>query len=193
MITILELQLAILIYVRSIREANFQLHLATLRPLMKRYFALDHPNYARWLSVHLLDLLQCKYKFPDLYDYFNNGFFTFQKTSSEYSNMALDQIHEQNNTQIKGIGGASHIVNITDESALVRWELCAGELSKILLDFENYALSPSPCNTQPMKIVKHHEDTESFKNRFTEDVKRVVSGFTVNILFSQLNLLQSIM
>ena len=47
--------------------------------------------------------------------------------------------------------------------------------------FENYALSPSSCNTQPVKIVKHHE---SFKNRFTEYVKRVVSGFTVNLFLA---------
>ena len=36
--------------------------------------------------------------------------------------MALDQIHEQNNTQIMDIGSASDILN--------------------LLDFENYAVSP---------------------------------------------------
>ena len=45
-------------------------------------FATDHPNYARWLSVHLFDLLQLKYNFPQLYDNFNNGQFTFQKSQS---------------------------------------------------------------------------------------------------------------
>ena len=45
---ILELQLSILVYITSIRESNFQLHLAALRSLIKWYFALDHFNYARW-------------------------------------------------------------------------------------------------------------------------------------------------
>ena len=178
---ILELQLIILVYVRSIRESNFQLHLAVLRSVMKWFFALDHPNYSRWLSVHLLDLLQLKYNFPQLYNHFNNGQFTFQKTNTEYSNMALDQVHEQNNAQIKGIGGASHLVNLSDESPLVRWELCAGELYKLLFDFENDALSPtSSMIDDPNQIQKHHEDNTSFRNRFVKDVELVIAGFNVN-------------
>ena len=65
--------------------------------VMEWVFDLDHPNYSRWLSVHLFDLFQLKYNFPQLYDNFNNCQFTFQKSYTEYSNMALDQIHEQNN------------------------------------------------------------------------------------------------
>ena len=135
---VLELQLSILVYITSIRESNFQLHLAALRSLMKWYFALDHFNYARWLSVNLFDLLQVKGQFPDIYNQFSVGQFTFQKTISEYFNMALDQVHEQNNTKIKGIGGATHLVNLSDESPLVRWELCAGELTKMLQCFNVY-------------------------------------------------------
>lgn len=96
--TILELQINILIYVRSLRESNFMLHIASLRSLMKWYFSLDHIHYSRWLTVHLFDLLQLKYNFPDIFHNFNNGQFTFQKPSSQFSNMALDQVHEQNNT-----------------------------------------------------------------------------------------------
>ena len=69
---------------------DYPLHVTVLRRLMKWYFTLDHYNYARWLSVHLFDLVCLPYTCPD-------GFFTFQKTRSEFSNMALDQVHEQNN------------------------------------------------------------------------------------------------
>ena len=159
---ILELQLIILVYLRFIRESNFHLHLASLRSVMKCFFALDHPNYSRWLSVHLFDLLQLKYNFPQQYDHFNNGQFPFQASYTEYSNMALGQIHEQNNAQIKGIGGASHLVNLSDESPLVRWELCAGELYKLLFDFENDAMdSPSSIINESIQIQKHHEDNHS--------------------------------
>ena len=50
--------------------------------------------------------------------------------------MALDQVHEQNNEFIKGVGGASHLVNRSDESVLIRWELCGSELAKMISDFE---------------------------------------------------------
>ena len=36
--------------------------------------------------------------------------------------MALDQIHEQNNDLIKGVGGATHLINREDDSALLRWQ-----------------------------------------------------------------------
>ena len=95
--------------------------------------------------------------------------------------MALDQIHEQNNTIVKGIGGATHLVNLSDESPLVRWELCAGELSKLLLDFENNALpSKSSKLDDSIEIRKHHEDNPSFRNRFVKDVELVIAGFTIN-------------
>ena len=125
---ILELQLSVLVYVRSLREANFQLHLACLRSILKWSFSSDHQNYSRWLTVHLFDMLQLKSNFPDIYSQFSNGKFTFQKTLSELSKMALDHVHEQNNTIVKGTGGATHLVNVSDKSSLVRWELCAGEL-----------------------------------------------------------------
>ena len=43
--------------------------------------------------------------------------------------MVLDQVHEQNNELIKGVGGASRFLNREDESALLRWELCGSELA----------------------------------------------------------------
>ena len=77
--------------------------------------------------------------------------------------MALDQVHEQNNTLIKGIGGASHLLNHSDESPLLRWELCEDNTPSI----------PSLKN-------KHHEDNSSFRERFNEDVKRVFAAFSDN-------------
>ena len=38
--------------------------------------------------------------------------------------MTPDQVHEQYNTIIKGIGGATYLVNRSDESPPLRWELC---------------------------------------------------------------------
>ena len=90
--------------------------------------------------------------------------------------MALDQIHEQNNAQIKGNGGASHLVNLSGESPLVRWELCAGELYKLMFDFENDAMdSPSSIINESIQIQKHHEDNTSFRTRFIKDIELLVA------------------
>ena len=47
-------------------------------------------------------------------------YFTFQKTDQQFSLMGLDQIHEQNNAVMKGMGGATSSLNKFDESSLAR-------------------------------------------------------------------------
>ena len=48
------------------------------------------------------------------------GFFSFTKTKCPFSQIALDQVHEQNNKIIKGVGGATSLLNTQDESVLIR-------------------------------------------------------------------------
>ncbi|WAR11602.1 hypothetical protein MAR_025782, partial [Mya arenaria] len=52
----LDLELKVLIFVRSIRSRNFRLYIESLKSLLPWFFALDHTNYARWLPVHVRDL-----------------------------------------------------------------------------------------------------------------------------------------
>ena len=119
-------------------------------------FALNHYNYARWVSAHLFDFVNLQLSHPDVYENFMNGFFTFNKSCSEFSNMALDQIHEQNNDLIKGVGGATHLINREDDSALLRWEICGSELAGMISSFEDEV---SVSNDKAANYGKHHEDT----------------------------------
>ena len=57
---------------------------------------------------------------PQLHKFFMEGYVTFQKTDHQFSLMGLDQIQEQNNAAMKGMGGATSSVNIFDESSLLR-------------------------------------------------------------------------
>ena len=50
--------------------------------------------------------------------------------------MALDQVHEQNNKGIKGVGGASQLMNRGDDSSLIRLETCGPEVARIVSEFE---------------------------------------------------------
>ena len=99
---------------------------------MKYYFALDQYNYARWLSVYLVDCKTLKFTTPDVFTAFMDGFFTFQKTSTEFSRIPLDQVHKKNNGYLKGVAGATHLVNPTDEAGLIRLELCSNELAMMI-------------------------------------------------------------
>ena len=116
---ILELQIHILIYIRSIKESNFQLHILALRALPKWYFALDHYNYSRWFTVYLFDLVNLEQQHPDVYKNFSKRYFSFNKSSSEFSTVALDQFHEQNNETVEGVGRVTPLLNREEESTLL--------------------------------------------------------------------------
>ena len=48
---ILELMIDVLVFIQSLREGKYPLYIASLRKLIRWYFALDHYNYAIYLSI----------------------------------------------------------------------------------------------------------------------------------------------
>ena len=174
---VIDLQVLILLYVRSIREGNFKLHVEVLFRLLIWFFIFDHCHYARWLTLKWFELYIIEPKFPDLFNYFSNGNFSFQKSNREFSRMGLDRIHEQNNKVIKGAGGASDLLNKEDYSALLRWVVCSPELARVILEFKNCL----DWNDIPAESSnKNQEDNKSFNQRFSSDVNRLVKCITVN-------------
>ena len=90
--------------------------------------------------------------------------------------MGLDQIHEQNKI-IKGAWGACDLLNKGDNSALLQWEVCSPELARVILEFED-CLDRNDIPAESSN--KHHKDNESFNQRFSSDVSRLVKCITVN-------------
>jgi hypothetical protein len=54
--TILNMDIMGLIFVRAHQEQDFALYVESLKALVPWFFALDHQNYARWISVHIRDM-----------------------------------------------------------------------------------------------------------------------------------------
>ena len=102
----MKLELLIMVFVRSVRVSNFELYCAAIHELLPWFFALDRTNYARWLPVHLKDMLSLTKSSPDVAQCFSAGKFTVQKSAKVFSSMAIDQAHEQHNKLVKGDGGA---------------------------------------------------------------------------------------
>ena len=48
---ILQLELYVLIFVRSLREGNFELYVQALAKIIPWFFALNHTHYARWTPI----------------------------------------------------------------------------------------------------------------------------------------------
>ena len=113
----LEFQLAIFIFIRAIRERNFSMYIDALCQLMPLFFALDHPNYSRWLSVHVRDMINVDARNPEIAEEFKNGKFALAKTSAPFSAIAIDHAHEQNNGLMKGDGGT---IGLTESPSALR-------------------------------------------------------------------------
>jgi hypothetical protein len=99
---VLSLELLMLSFVRSIRTGDFNHFLQTLPKLNAYFFAFNHSNYARWLSVHIRDMMTLESAHPAVYSQFVAGNFVVQKSRQKFSSIAIDHCHEQNNAIIKG-------------------------------------------------------------------------------------------
>ena len=60
-------QIEILVFVRSIREGNFHLYVQSLRNVLKWFFALGYTYYARWLAIHVFNLISLPTTHSDVY------------------------------------------------------------------------------------------------------------------------------
>ena len=82
-------------------------------------FVLDHTHYSRWLPIHIWDMTLLSENHPGISDEFCAGKFVVHRTSNEFSAMAIDLCHEQNNAVIKESGGTVGLM--TNPGALRRW------------------------------------------------------------------------
>ena len=69
----IEIQLPFLVFVRSLREGGFHLYIQALQKIASLMFALDHPNYARWLPVQKRDIMLLEECHPDVAAEFKKG------------------------------------------------------------------------------------------------------------------------
>ncbi len=131
---ILQLEIYVLIFVRSIREGNLELYVQALAKIIPWYFALDHTHYARWTPVHLHDMISLKQSHPSIYAEFAKGNFVVKKSKRSFSAISIDQAHEQNNAIVKGDGGA---IGLTENStALHRWMVSGPEMARLIGEFQ---------------------------------------------------------
>ena len=65
-----------------------------MQSLLPWVFALDHINYARWLSMHLMDMLPLRQRNENIARCFENGLFLIRKTKSPIMNRTTSVLKE---------------------------------------------------------------------------------------------------
>lgn len=166
---VLDLEVLLLPFVRSIRDSNYGLFTQTLKKLAPWFFLMDHTHYARWLPIHIKDLEELKYTAPSVHEYFSKGQFVIHKTNNPFSALAVDQAHEQNNALIKGNGGAVGLLQ--DSAMLRRWMLSGPQLVSILDEFE------STRKIESADMAVHHEQYAAYQNKFQDQKAHLKRSF----------------
>ncbi len=164
------LEIILLLYIRAIREGNFQLYIESLSKIIPWMFALNHTHYSRWLPVHIRDMLSLSEKHPEILEEFRAGKFVVHKTSSKFSAMAIDQCHKQNNATVKESGGAVGLTS--NPSAVRRWMVAGPEDARVVNEFEHYAT-----NRQYKPLYLHHEQRPGVQTSFAKDVRALIAVF----------------
>ena len=168
--TSLQLELLLLVFLKSLRRADFGMYVDAVWKMLPWFFALNHPNYARWLITHVRDMRALGDQAPSVAQTFNQGLFAVSKTLRRFSAIAIDQAHEQNNAMVKGDGGA---VGLTENpNALHRWMLSGPEMARLVNEFEA-CVAPEACHNASY----HHEAQKSFQVAFRQDVKSLVQVY----------------
>ena len=105
----------------------------TLREWCPWFFLMDHPNYTRWVSVHVMDMDNLEKANPDVYEEFNTeGRFTVSVSGRPFSTIGLDQNHEQLNAKLKDDWDNTGSLGDKLKKLLVS----GPEISRLLDDFE---------------------------------------------------------
>ena len=160
---ILQPELILFEFVKSIRSGNLQLYINILMKIAPWMFALDHHNYATWLPVHINEMSQLQLNHPGVYEQFLKGKFSVQKSNRKFSRIAADQM----NANIKEVGGA---IGLTEnETALQRWLICGPEISRLLDEFESI-------NEGVNHVREHHDFSDSVQSIFQKEVKSLLSA-----------------
>ena len=124
-----------LLYVRVIREDDFQLYVESLTKVVPWMFALDHTHNSMWLPVHTRDMMLLSQKHLNGLEEFRAGKLMVHKTDNIFSAMAMGQCHEQKNAIIKGSGGA--VGPTYNPPAHRRWMVADPEVARMIAEFED--------------------------------------------------------
>ena len=166
--TVYDMEMLLLRFVRSLRVGDLDLYVRSLDEVADWAFILDHYNYARWLPVHLRDMLNLPMKHPHLHKQFADGFFTIAKTRNPFSMIGFDQNHEQQNKELKMHGGT---LNLNDECVFTVWSVAGPEVARVIAEFE------AGLSSSKGFIPKHHDQSPSVQKRFAADTKALVAAF----------------
>ena len=121
------------------------------------------------MSIHLRDMIILEKKHPDVAKEFRKGKFTVSKSQRRFSQIAIDQAHEQNNAVMKGDGG---LIGLTQDSGTVlKWAVAGPEIVRVLSEFESSLVG----KISEKLATNHHDENKAAQQKFANQLKSMVA------------------
>ena len=150
-----------------------------LKMFIPLLFALDKRNYAKWLTIHVDDMLLLKQQEPDFFEELSDHF-TVRKSQRLFSSIATDQAHEMNNATVKGTLKAISMMDSPD--TFLRWMLSSTILMSLCQDFEQDSFGKVSNDD-----FSHLDDSVAKNTHFCKDVISCIEAFkTISNPFDEL-------
>ena len=143
--------------------------------MVPHFFAMDRPNYARWLPVYIMDMRQLATKHPQVHQEFANGYHAVSRSGKPFAQVWTDMALEQTiNADSKSKGG---IIGISQNpGALDRWFLTSHERASVTTALKKMF-------TQEHDHVDIHKEAGPKRvARDEADVQKLVSCFTTELM-----------
>ena len=131
------------------------------------FFAHDLQNYARLMPEYLAQMYELKEKDNQIWEFFNKGNFSVNKSELPFNAIGADHGIEQENRTPKVIGGVTGI--LINKMALHRFGLVAPELNRICDEF----LSLNDISN--FNRTRHYQLTGSMNLRIICNVNKLCS------------------
>ncbi|XP_028412052.1 uncharacterized protein LOC114534781 [Dendronephthya gigantea] len=169
-----------LLFVRAVRTADWQLHLRSLQLFTKYFFAHDKLNYARMIPIYLAEMENLPESAPEIYKEFAEGNWVVNKNRHiPFCGLGADHALEHINRSMKVSGG---LVGITlNPSARTKFFMIAPELARLAEEAKkmagraktrggakHHALTAAGLSREEKNITKLLNTIEGFTNPFTE-------------------------
>lgn len=101
---------ALLLFIRASRQSDWLLHLNSLNKMIPYFFAHDQQNYARLSPVYLSEMEEVRNNEKDIWNFFREGNFSVQKRDIPFTAIGADHALEQENKNIKVLGGVKGLL-----------------------------------------------------------------------------------
>ena len=105
---------------RSVHTGDFNTYVSSIPKITNYFFAVNQPNYARWLVKYHNNLLLAPDTHPEVYQEFKKGMFGIKRSSTSFSRSPIDLALEQTINADAANQGAG-ISSLTNSISARQW------------------------------------------------------------------------